>query len=70
MTRLSQKHRSVSHFTCGFPTGILVQIRELPALVFCLTSLLLCITISADNEHKLDAMMGPEAVCKFSNTNS
>jgi hypothetical protein len=39
-------------------------------IIWSLPSLLLCITISADNEHMLDAMMGPEAVCKFSNMNS
>jgi hypothetical protein len=39
-------------------------------IVWSLPSLLLCTTISADNEHTLDAMMGPEAMHKFSNANS
>ena len=39
-------------------------------IIWSLPSLLLCITISVDNEHTLDAMMGPEAAHKFSNANS
>ena len=39
-------------------------------IIWSLPSLLLCIMISADNEHTLDAMVGPEAACKFSNVNS
>jgi len=39
-------------------------------IVWSLPSLLLCITISVDNGHTLDAMMGPEAMHEFSNANS
>jgi hypothetical protein len=39
-------------------------------IVWSLPSLLLCITISADNKHMLDIIMGPEAAREFSNTNS
>ena len=39
-------------------------------IIWSLPSLLLCIMISVDNEHKLNAMMGPEATCRFSNANS
>ena len=39
-------------------------------IVWSLPSILLCITISVDNNHTLDAIMGPEAARKFLNSNS
>jgi hypothetical protein len=39
-------------------------------IVWSLPSILLCITISVDNNHTLDAIMGPEAAREFLNSNS